>query len=212
MKKLVIINCKAYKESVGENAFKLAKICERFRDADIMLAVQPGDIHISKQTKIKILAQHVDAVSYGAFTGHVLPENVKENGAWGTLLNHSERKLSFSELKKCIGLCKKIGLKTVVCASTPTEALIVSKLKPDFIAVEIPELIGGKISISQAKPEVITQITSKIKNIPILCGAGIHSKDDVKKALKLGAKGILISSFVCKAKSQEKALRELLKN
>lgn len=212
MKKLVIINCKAYKEAVGVNALKLARICEKFnkKDVEIMLAVQASDILISKSTNVKILAQHVDGVNYGAFTGHILPENVKENGAYGTLLNHSEKKLSFSELKKSVELCRKINLKTVVCVATSTDALIVSKLSPDFIAVEPPELISGKLSVSKAKPEIITETTKKIKNIPIICGAGIHNKEDVKNAFKLGARGILVSSFVCKARNQEKALRELL--
>ena len=35
--------------------------------------------------------------------------------------------------------------------------------------------------------------------------------EDVKKALKLGAKGVLVSSAVAKAKNPEKALRELVK-
>lgn len=213
MKKLVIINCKAYKEAVGINAVKLAKICDKLtgKDVEIMMAVQPADVHISKKIKIKVLAQHIDAVSYGQFTGQILPENVRENGAYGTLLNHSEKKISFDVLKKSVEICKNVGLKTIVCASTSTEALIISKLKPDFIAIEPLELIGGQLSVSQAKPEVITKTTKKIKNIPIICGAGIHSSSDVKKAFKLGAKGILVSSFVCNAKNQEKALRELLK-
>ena len=47
--------------------------------------------------------------------------------------------------------------------------------------------------------------------VPILVGAGIHSAEDVKVSLKLGAKGILISSYIVKSKNPEEKLTELAK-
>ena len=46
--------------------------------------------------------------------------------------------------------------------------------------------------------------------MPVLCGAGIHTGEDVKKSRELGAKGILVASGVVKAKDQRKALKELI--
>jgi triosephosphate isomerase len=63
--------------------------------------------------------------------------------------------------------------------------------------------------VASEKPEIIKKIVEKYPKIPILVGAGIHSKEDVKVSLKLGAKGILISSFIIKAKDPEKALNEI---
>ncbi|MFA6361682.1 MAG: hypothetical protein WCX33_02655 [Candidatus Shapirobacteria bacterium] len=44
-----------------------------------------------------------------------------------------------------------------------------------------------------------------------MIGAGIHSKKDVEVSLKLGAKGILISSYIVKSNDPEKRLEELAK-
>jgi len=90
----------------------------------------------------------------------------------------------------------------------------IAELGPDFIAVEPPELIGGKISVSDAKPEVISDSVKAVKSInnkiKVLCGAGIHNKEDVKKAVDLGADGILVSSGIVKARNQEAALKDLV--
>ena len=42
-----------------------------------------------------------------------------------------------------------------------------------------------------------------------LCGAGISTREDVKEALKLGTKGVLVASGIVKARNQRKALKEL---
>jgi len=214
MKKLVIVNFKAFQNSTGQNAVKLARICEKVCEktkTNILIAVQTADIYqVSKSVKIKVLAQHIDPINYGQFTGHILPENVKENGAIGALINHSEKKLRFNDLKKTIKKAKELDLLTIVCAATPEEAKKIASLKPDFIAIEPPELIGSNISVSQAKPEIITRTTKMIKNIPILCGAGIKTKEDVRIAVRLGAKGILVAHAITNATNPEKALKELV--
>lgn len=203
---LTIVNFKAYKTSTGINAVKLAKICAKY---NVIIAVQPADIFAAACTKAPILAQHVDAVDYGAKTGWILPESCQQNGAIGSLVNHSEHRLQLPEIKKTIEKLRKLKMISVVCASTPEMAVKIAKFKPDVIAIEPPELIGGNISVSEAEPEVITRTTHKIKNIPILCGAGIHTKQDVRQAILLGAKGILIAHAVTNAKNPAKILKEL---
>jgi triosephosphate isomerase len=213
MRPLYIINFKTYPEATGKNAVRLAKICDKTakqKKARIIICLQPADICISKKISIPVFAQHIDPVEAGQTTGYVVAEDVKADGAVGTLLNHSEHKISFDKLKKAVGICRKNKLKIVICASTPAEAFRVSKLKPDYIAIEPPELIGGKISVSEAKPEVITKTTNAVRKIPVLCGAGIHEKEDVIIAVKLGAKGILVASAVVKARNPEKILRNLV--
>lgn len=206
---ITIINFKAYKNSTGANAIKLARICAKFKNTAI--AVQPADIFaVTLYAKLPVLAQHVDAIDYGAKTGWILPESCQQMGAIGSLVNHSEHKLTLLEIKNIIQKLRKLKMISIVCASTPEMAVKISKFKPDMIAIEPPELIGGKISVSEAKPEIITKTTHKIKNIPILCGAGIHSRKDVEHALKLGAKGILIAHAVTNAKNPAKTLKELI--
>ncbi|MEK6858219.1 MAG: triose-phosphate isomerase, partial [Nanoarchaeota archaeon] len=209
-----IVNFKSYPNATGRNALTLAKICDKVSQAtntQIIICVQTADIPlIAKSVKIPVFAQNVDPYEAGAHTGWVLAENLKEHGAQGTLLNHSEHKLSIDVLKKCLLRAKAAHLLTIVCAETSEEARLVASLKPDAIAIEPPELIGSDISVSSAKPELIEQSVRAVSFVPILCGAGIHTKDDVSKAIKLGAKGILVSSGVVNSPNPEKALKELV--
>lgn len=193
MKPLVVINFKK-----AENVLELAKACEKAaKQAKIIIAVLPKDVFIASKVKIPVYLQYINS-------------KTRTKGAKGTLLNHSDNPISNSKIKSYLKLARKAKLITVTCCTTTKRAKEIAKFKPDFIAVEPKELIGGKISVSTAKPSLISNTVNAVK-IPILCGAGIHSKEDVKKALKLGAKGVLVSSAVAKAKNPEKALKELVK-
>lgn len=211
---LIIVNFKCYEESTGENALKLAKICESVsKEYKINIAVVPQftDINIiSKKVDVPVLSQHLDPIKPGAFTGHVSALALKQSGAVGTLINHSERKLSLDKISECIKTAKSYGLTTVCCSADVNESKEVAKFTPDFIAYEPPELIGTGISVSQTKPEVVTQTVDAIKkinpNIKVLCGAGITKGEDVKKALELGTVGVLLASGVVKAKDPKKVL------
>jgi len=100
----------------------------------------------------------------------------------------------------------------IVCADSEESSFALNSireiLKIEYIAYEPPELIGGDISVSEAKPEIIERITSKVDNL--LVGAGIKKKEDVKRSLELGAKGILVASGVVKAKNPYKILEEFV--
>lgn len=211
---LILVNFKTYLEATGKKAVLLAKICEKVakkQKIEIAVAVQTADIAaVSKAVKIPVLAEHVDFAEPGAHTGSILAESVKEAGAVGTLINHSEHQIPLIEIQKTITRAKSAGLANVVCADVPQKARDIARFSPDFIAIEPPELIGGNISVSTAKPEVITQTLDEVgrinKDIPVLCGAGVKTKDDVAIAVKLGAKGILVASGVTKAVDPEEVL------
>jgi len=204
---ITLINFKTYQQ--GKAAVRLAKEIAKV-DKNIIIAIQDSDIHeIKKATKLKIFAQHVDPFKPGKHTGYIIPEVVKKDGAKGTLLNHSEHKIDFKTLKQTIKRCKQINLKTAVFAKDLKEAIKIKKLKPDYLIVEPPELVGTKTSVSTAKPELIKNISKKLK-YPFLVGAGIHTAEDIKIASKLGAKGIAISSAITKSKNPGKKLRTLL--
>ena len=88
----------------------------------------------------------------------------------------------------------------------------ITSLNPDFISYEPPELIGSKdISVATAKPDVIAQAVeiSKKSGIPLVVGAGVHSAQDVKKCLSLGAVGVAVASDVMKALDPKKELLDL---
>ncbi len=212
---LAIINFKAYENSIGLNAIKLAKICEKVakkEKANIVVAVQPADIFaVAASVKIPILAQHVDAVEFGKHTGWILPESALQAGAIGSLINHSEHRLPLEVIKATVDRLRNIGMLSIVCADTPSAAFKVAKFRPDIIAIEPPELIAGKVSVAEAKPEIVSNTTSRIRDIPVLCGAGVNNRKDVKIALKLGAKGFLVANAVDNAPNPEKVLTDLVR-
>ena len=210
---MIITNFKTYESATGLKAVQLAKVHQKAADktgVPMMVAVQATDISaVAKAVKIPVLAQHIDAVGMGGFTGSVTAEAVKAAGAKGTLLNHSERRIPREVLQKSIARAKELGLITVVCAATPEEGATFVEFNPDYIAVEPPELIGGDISVSSAKPEVIEHSAKLIGSDKLLVGAGVKNGEDVKIALKLGAKGVLLASGVTKAKDPMGVLEDL---
>jgi len=208
MKPLIVINFKTYKQ--GKQVLELAKIIEKV-SKDIIVGVQASDVEeVAKKTKLRVYAQHVDWQKSGRHTGYILAEAVKKDRGVGSFLNHSEHKLRFSVLKKTIKRCRQVGLKTMVFASSLEEAKEIQRLKPDYLIIEPPELVGGRVSVSKARPELIKRISKKLK-VRFLVGAGIHCAEDVKVAMKLGASGIAVSSAITKAKSPKKKLGELLR-
>lgn len=215
---IIAINVKTYQEGTGKKSLELAKLMEKISEetgASLAIAVQATDISlIAKETGIPVFAQHIDAIEYGSNTGWILPESIKEAGASGTLINHSEHQMKASEIDKCISRSHKIGLATIACANNVKTGGAIAALSPDFVAVEPPELIGGDISVTTADPAIVEGTVDVVKkvngNVKILCGAGIKNGKDVEKAIQLGTDGVLLASGVVKARNKEKVMRDLI--
>ncbi|MDH5634769.1 MAG: triose-phosphate isomerase, partial [Candidatus Bathyarchaeota archaeon] len=176
---IILVNFKTYAEGTGKNGLKLAKVCERVSlETKVCVGVAPQFVDISPvvdAVKIPVFAQHIDPIRHGSFTGHVLPEAVKEGGAVGTLINHSERRLKLADIDATVTRAREADLVSVVCSNNPAVSAAAAVLKPDMIAVEPPELIGTGIPVSKAKPEVVSGTVKLVKQVNrdviILCGA-----------------------------------------
>lgn len=208
------MNFKTYLEATGKRAIELAKIAEevsRETGVTIIVAPQFTDIEpVSKTVDIPVFSQHIDSVKPGAHTGHVLAEAVKSAGAEGSLLNHSEKRISPSEIAASLKLCVDADLRSLVCADTTEASVEIARMLPDMIAIEPPELIGTGISISKARPELITESVKQIRkvnrSVKVLCGAGVSTAEDVSKALELGSEGVLVATAVAKSKDPRTVL------
>ena len=217
---VLIINLKAYSEALGKRALELAKIAEKIsKELGVCIAICPQYVDlrlVAENVDIPVLAQHVDPVEPGAHTGHITLEAIKDAGAIGTLVNHSERRLRLDEVRIIVERARRLDLVTVVCAATAEETAAVAMFNPTAVAVEPPELIGTGRAVSRERPELITRSVNLVKrvtpHIPVLCGAGVESGEDVKRALELGAQGVLVASAIVKAENWERKVREMASN
>lgn len=209
----VIVNLKAYACDPVEIAAAAADVAD---DADARIAVAPQTAHIERvaETGVETWAQHLDPVEHGSHTGSALAEPISDVGATGTLLNHSERRLKLADIDSGIRAAERADLETVVCANNPEQVGAVTALSPDMVAVEPPELIGTGTPVSNADPEIVRESVrtaeSVDESVPVLCGAGISTGEDVDAAAELGSTGVLLASGVAKADDPRAALTDLV--
>jgi len=215
---LFIINCKNYEEIAGDKIVKIAKIIEKIsKKYKIKIALAPPHHLLTKITdlSIPVLAQHVDNTPVGSTTGFIIPELLKTSKVAGSLINHSEHRISSDDIKQLVSRLQKLKMLSIVCVKNIAEVQKYAKLNPNYIAIEPPELIGSGKAVSKEKPELITNAVAAVKNANnstrLLCGAGIVAGEDVEKAIHLGAKGILVASGIIKSKNWEKIIVEFSK-
>ena len=220
VKKVIILNLKTYPESIGVAGEKLCEIADEVAAgaAGVEIIVCPQAPSLEKIAwKCKNasgFAQASDAGKLGQSTGAVTPEAVKAAGCSGTLVNHSERRVSAAQVKEVVARSGKIGLSVCVCAASVEEGITFSGFSPWAVAVEPPELIGSGISVSTSKPELVSRSVKEIRAANpkslVLVGAGVSTADDVAKCVELGADGVLLASEYVKAKDPEALLKEMV--
>lgn len=215
---MFIINCKNYEEISGDKILEFVKIAEKIsRKYKLKIAIAPPQhlIGAVSNRKIPILAQHIDNSKVGSTTGYIIPELLKKSKVMGSLINHSEHRISSKDISRLILKLRELKMISVVCVKDVKEAKKYSKLNPNYIAIEPPELIGSGKAVSNEKPEIIIKAANAVKsannNTKLLCGAGIVSGKDVSKALELGSEGILVASGIIKAKNWTKIIEEFTK-
>ncbi|MGD0330206.1 MAG: triose-phosphate isomerase [Nitrososphaeria archaeon] len=214
---VLIINAKNYLESSGERGIKLAKSAESVaKELGVNIIIAPPTpliYTVVKAVDIPVYAEHVDISKVGSTTGFIVPELVKDMGAAGSIINHSEHQLPVNIVAQTVERLKQLGMGTVVCAVDHNKTKIFAEMNPDAVAVEPPELIGSGIAVSKARPEVITDSLKAVRAArsmsKLICGAGIVTGEDVKKALELGAEGVLVASGIVKAADPEAKILEL---
>lgn len=213
----IVLNVKTYAEATGEKALEIAKLMDKISGelgVSMAIAVQATDISkCVPGVNIPVFAEHIDSIQPGSHTGWILPESVKEAGAIGTLINHSEHRLKLSDIDFCVTRAKELDLDHIVCTNNILTSKAAAALSPNFIAVEPPELIGGDVSVTTANPDIVSDSVNIVKNIDnevkILCGAGVKNGKDVEKAIELGTDGVLLASGIVKANDKEYVIRDL---
>ena len=215
---MFVINCKNYEDIAGDKIIKFVKIAEKIsKKYKVKIAISPPQhlVGLVANSSIPILAQHIDVSKVGSTTGFVIPELLKKSKVKGSLINHSEHRISSKEIEKLVLKLKELKMISILCVKDIAEVKKYVKLNPDYIAIEPPELIGSGKAVSKEKPELIAKAASIVNNsknkTKLLCGAGIVSGEDVAKAIELGSKGILVASGIIKAKDWNKVISEFSK-
>lgn len=212
----VIVNFKNYAEATLANCRKFIRTLTSvpappgFR---ISYSVSPVDLSVSgSENSAEILAQHVDPEGPGSSTGKVTIEALKEMGIMGSLLNHSENRISPNKIERTINKANNEGFNIILCVESASEARNFAHLKPSYIAYEPPELIGGEVSVSSARPDIITEVVRICEkyNVPVLVGAGVKNRMDLQKSLELGARGVLIASGIVRSSDPAGSLNSLI--
>ena len=215
-KPLIVVNFKTYESASGQSAEDLAASMEKFtnRNFRMIAVVSAFDLHsiASNSTNLEVWSQHLDPVGKGSYTGWLEPESAIYRGAVGTIINHAEHKVSIKHVKELMEMLPS-DFPICACAADVDEAIELAKLNPTFIAVEPPELIGGDISVTTADPSIVLDTVKAVKsvnsNVRVLCGAGVKNGSDVRKAIELGAEGVLLASGVTKAEDVDAVLDDL---
>jgi triosephosphate isomerase (TIM) len=215
---MFVINCKNYEEVAGDKIIKFVKIVKKIsKKYKVKIAISPPQhlVGLVANSSIPILAQHIDVSKVGSTTGFIIPELLKKSKVKGSLINHSEHRITSKEIEKLVLKLKELKMISILCVKDIAEVKKYVKLNPDYIAIEPPELIGSGKAVSKEKPELIAKAASIVNNsknkTKLLCGAGIVSGEDVAKAIELGSKGILVASGIIKAKDWNKVISEFAK-
>lgn len=205
------MNTKAYSKGTGQDLEALVEACvDKAGSKDLVFSVQPQDILRLEDKSVEVYAQHLDSVKPGSHTGSILGKSLKDAGATGTLINHSEDREPKKDIEKAVEKAEELGFTSIVCAQSPEECRELKEFNPDYIAFEPPELIGGDVSVTEAEPEIIEDAVEAASPVDTLTGAGIHNRDDVDKSVELGCKGVLVASGVVKAEKPGEVAKDLV--
>lgn len=201
-----------YGQDVIDLAIAADKASEKY-GVDIIFTTPVVEIaRVKAATKhIHVFAPHMDPLTPGRGLADILPESLVAAGAEGVMLNHVEKQLTLSVLKKTIERADEVGLTTIVCADSMAEASMIARLNPDIIVAEPSELIGTGVSVGPEYVEAATRAVKDVnENILVLTAAGIANGQDVYNTIIAGADATGSSSGVAKAADRAAMVDEMI--
>ncbi len=190
-----------YGDQVLEIA-KVADIASHKYDIDVLFIAPYTEIRrVSENTnRIIVFAPYMDTLRPGRGMADVLPEAIKDAGARGVVVNHCERPMSLSAIKRTIDRANELELLTFACADTIPESQAIAQLQPDIINPEPSMLIGSGISSDMTYvQESIRAIKNINPDILVEQAAGIISGKQVYEFIYAGAEATGASSGIFKA-------------
>lgn len=211
------IGLKGY--AYGAEAVRLARAADQLSEefgVSIVFDPQAVDIPaVTRETRqLFVFAQHMDPVTPGRGVGSILAEAIKEAGAVGTMLNHSERRMTLTDINRALIRAREVGLATMVYADSPEEAAAVAILGPDIVLAEPPELIATSRSAATEMRGFVERTVELVGRIDpeiiVMCGAGVQTPADVAAMIGLGVGGTGSSSGILRAEDPVATMRSMI--
>jgi triosephosphate isomerase len=203
----------------GVEAVRLAVEADRLAEAlGVSVVYNPQAVDIrpvaEATSRILVFAQHMDPVEPGRGVGAVLAEALRDAGAAGTLLNHSERPMTLGAVARAIERAQAVGLFTLVFADSPAEAAALAHLGPDIVLAEPPELIATGVSAGNVMAGFVADTVDAVKAVDpailVMSGAGVSGPEDVDRMIRLGLDGTGASSGIIRAPDPRAAMQAML--
>jgi triosephosphate isomerase len=203
----------------GAEAVRLARAADRIAaDLGVAIVFDPQAVDIpavARETRhLLVFSQHLDPITPGRGVGAMLAEAIREAGADGAMLNHSERPMTLGDIAGAIRRAREVGLATMVYADSPEEAAAVAMLGPDIVLAEPPELIATSRSAAtemRAFVERSVELVARVDPlIVVMCGAGIQTPDDVVRMMELGVGGTGSTSGILRAPDPTAQMRAMV--
>lgn len=186
----------------GDDVLRLALAADSAAkefNIDVIFIAPYTDIRrVTESTSnLLVFAPYMDILRPGRGLADVLPESLKAAGAVGVVLNHCERPMPFSLLRKSIQRANELDMLSFVCADSLVEAQAIAHLSPDIINPELSEFIGTETTCSS---DFVFSTIDAIKeidpNIVIEQAAGISSCQQVYDYILRGVEGVGVASGI----------------
>jgi len=180
-----------YGDAVIEMGKYLEGLSEKY-DVDILYILPYTEIRdVARCTeRLILLAPYMDDLRPGRGMGFVLPESLKAAGAVGVLMNHSEKPMSISAVKRTIGRADELDMLSFACADSVAEARAIAQLHPDIMNPEPTDRIGSGVASDMSYVlETIQEIKAIGPGILVEQAAGITRGDQVYDFIMAGSEG-----------------------
>jgi triosephosphate isomerase len=201
-------------DRVLEFAFKAEEASKKY-DVDVIFIAPYVDIRrVAENTpSLIVFAPYMDILRPGRGMADVLPEAIRAAGAKGVVMNHCEKPMSLSAIKKTIERANELDLLSFACADTIAEARAIAQLHPDIINPEPTELIGsGKTSDLGYVRKSVEAIKSIYPDIIVEQAAGVSSGNQVYDLIFAGAEAAGAASGIFNAANPLVMIEDMIRN
>jgi len=200
----------------GDAALDIAKVADAAAvkyDVDVLFIVPPVELRRVREhcPNLIIIAPYMDIIRPGRGMASILPEALKDAGAQGVVINHCERPMTLTEIKKTIDRANELDMLSFVCADTIEEARAVAQLGPDIINPEPTELIGsGQASDMSYVMDSIKAVKEINPNIIVEQAAGITTAQQIYDFIIAGSEAAGSASGMLNSPNPPALLDEMI--